>query len=61
MKMSEIKCASCGRDQCTLHRVSPKGDAGVWACAKCYPKFRLKLDPEIKEICDIIEGDNKRR
>jgi len=55
MKISELRCYRCERNDRALFRVSARGEPGVWACEECLPPDKAP-DPEVKEIVDIIGG-----
>lgn len=56
-----MKCEICHlsiEEGVTLHRQNELGVDGVWRCSTHNQK---PIDPEIKDIVEIIEDDNRRR
>lgn len=55
-----MNCSKCGKslfDGVILHRQNEKGVDAIWACEKCNT---LPIDPEVKEITEIIQKSNNR-
>lgn len=62
-----MKCEICGKgpmdpEMVGLTRVNEKGVKGIWRC-KAHLTFEQEaaIDPEIKEITDMIESENRRK
>lgn len=51
-----MKCYKCGINNVPLFRQNPKGEEGIWACEPC---GTARIDPEVKEIVDIIAGNGE--
>lgn len=54
-----MKCLFCQKgiaEGVTLYRVNAKGQPGVWACAKHIGQTDAKVDPEVREISEILAG-----
>jgi ribosomal protein L37AE/L43A len=56
MGLSTQTCDSCGLFSNVLHRANEKGVAGIWWCEHCMALEGKLVDPEVKEITDIIDG-----
>lgn len=55
------KCEVCGlgppEDVIAVYRQNPKGQKGVWRCER---HNQAPIDPDVREIVQIIEKDNAR-
>jgi len=52
-----MNCLFCGKGPTqgiNLFRVNAKGQLGVWACDKHIKQTDAMVDPEVKEIAEII-------
>jgi hypothetical protein len=59
-----MKCEICGLDPSTsnlpIFRTNPLGEIGIWRCWEhLSPDQKTDVDPGVKEITSIIEGDSK--
>ena len=60
--MPELCCEQCGRTNSqvdVLFRVNEKGIPGIYCCKDCKHYFDSKIDPEVFEISEILNGGNK--
>lgn len=62
--MSTFTCFYCGRSTeshgLSMHRITPKGEKGLWACSVHYLEHKYPpVDPESQEIIALIEERNK--
>lgn len=61
-----MECEICGcrapEDGATLFRVNSSGVPGLWRCREhLTDEQRAAIAPEVKEITDIIEMDNRQK
>ena len=60
-----MKCEICNRGMAegvTLYRVNEFGVLGIWRCpAHLAFDQEAALDPEVKKLINIIEGENRRK
>lgn len=50
-----MECMVCGKgpaDGVTVFRQNPKGEIGIWACAK---HSVADIDPEVQHIVNVLE------
>lgn len=54
-----MKCEICGRgpaEGVSIFRQNAYGEPGIWRCKACNEQ---PIDPEVKEIVEIIEGADR--
>lgn len=63
--MSQVvpfQCEVCGTFSEVLHRVSPKGEDGVWRCWTHLTEAQRKAaDPDLKELADLLMTEGKKK
>ena len=50
-------CMFCGKGPkqgVTLYRLNRTGETGIWACSKHIKNTDVRVDPNVKAICDAI-------
>lgn len=55
-------CAVCGKgphDGVNIFRMNATGQPGLWACNEHKDHFDGRIDPEVKEIVDLLGGADR--
>lgn len=57
-----VKCMFCPDGPATgatLHRINAKGEPGMWACERHLRRTDVIVDPEVREIVDVLTAVNQ--
>lgn len=57
MKCFQPMCTVSPKTGGALYRVNAKGQPGVWACIEHVRSTDAKVDPFVREICELLEGN----